>query len=220
MRIIAFCGPKMSGKDTAAEGLFKQNKGDTGFYFRKASFAAGVKGICLDFFHWSFDQMDDGEFKETPIPYWPGGPVMEPRWAMMDIANFLRDKYGPDVHAQRWEADCILHDRVGTAHVCTDLRFPNELEYMRKHDALVIYIERPGAEEKLANAQATGDSMALNPSEQHYAILRAYAEQHGVVIHNDEGIPHLQGKVQACVTNRLGHWTYWEAKDREDTISE
>lgn len=216
IRVIAFCGPKTCGKDTAASALFKQNDIDEKkFYFRRAPFAEGVKNVCREFFGWTLEQMDDSAFKETAIPFWPGGPVMAPRWPMMDIANFLRDKYGPDIHAQRWQRQAEIFNAPGIAHVVTDLRFPNELEFMRANNALVIYVHREEAEQALEKAQAAGDSMALNPSEAHYTILRRYAEDYGVVIHNDGQIHELQHKAVACVNNRLGHWKYWEATDME-----
>ena len=79
MRIIAFCGPKGCGKDTAAKVLFEKNEYrdiyNTGKrLFRHSPMAEGVKNVCEDFFGWDMYDMSRMDFKETPIEYWPGGP--------------------------------------------------------------------------------------------------------------------------------------------------
>ena len=221
MRIIAFCGPKSSGKDTAAKTLFRHNEGYRKELFLHCPMAEGVKNICSDFFGWSFEQMQDFDFKETPIELWPNGPVMAARWPMMDIANWLRDKYGGAIHAERWARrvsqaeEAKLNSRDGTgwgAYVTTDLRFPEELDTFQRiadNNLLVIYVERATSESALAEKQQAGDAMALNPSEAHYAMLKEYAQTHGVVIHNNQHIENLSNEVNNAVKNFFGHWQYW-----------
>lgn len=219
MRVIAFCGPKTCGKDTAANALYDQNYPKApNIYFRQASFAEGVKNVCQEFFGWDHAQMAESTFKETPIPLWASGPEMAPRWPMMDIANWLREKYGFDIHAQRWERQAFTYDTPGIAHVVTDLRFPNELAYMKKHDAFVIYVKRDQAEEALKSAKAKGDAMALNPSEAHYDLLIQYARNHGRVIENNTTITDLHAQVQNAVKERFQHWGYWEAADMQTQV--
>lgn len=222
MRVIAFCGPKESGKDTAAKCLFKHNEGYGLPLFRKAMFAAGVKNEGTDYFGWTEEQMDDPVFKETPIELWPGGPVMEPRWFMMDEANHKRDKIHREIHARRWERHCKIHYRWG-AHVVTDLRFPDEeipairragslapgminMHEDRRFKSLIIYISRQEAEEKLRAAKEAGDSKALNPSEAYYDRLVREAD---FIIPNNGTIHELNNAVNGIVHNTFGHWKYW-----------
>lgn len=215
MRVIAFCGPKGCGKDTAASVLFKHNLSAHGVnpYFCKASFAAGVKNFCTEFFGWTITEMDDLSFKETPRELWAGGPTIEPRRVMQDVANWLRDQYGPDVHVQRWlmQAGHSVYKHYG-AHVITDLRFPNELAMLERlgKDALVVYIQRPEAETQLKALRASGDTMATNVSESHYDKLFGYAASGGAVIVNNGGLHKLEAEVHAVVANHFGHWKYWD----------
>lgn len=207
MRVIAFSGPKTCGKDTAAKCLFKHNTGDGRNYFHHLQMAGGVKGICREMFGYTTAQMEDAVLKETPTETWPH---LEPRWPMMDIANWLRDKYGNDVHCRRWERLANTLEDWG-AIVVTDLRFPEELEMFSRLGALVIYVERSEAEKALASKQAAGDAKALNPSEAHYALIKAYAQEHGAVINNDASIHNLHNNVNSAVRMRFGHWSHWGA---------
>lgn len=215
MRLIAFCGPKSCGKDTAAKKLFTLNDERGQHLFRRAPMAEGVKNICHDFFGWSYDSMDEMEFKETKREWWPNGPVLEPRWAMMDIANWLRDKYGGEIHAERWAHHTLQIYAYWGAHVVTDMRFPEELQVFERVGGsgfLPIYVERPEAEEALTTKQQAGDQMALNPSEAHYTMLRQYCKDNGAVIHNNRTIEHLHAEVASVVCNKFTHWQYWKVK--------
>jgi dephospho-CoA kinase len=209
MRIIAFTGPKLSGKDTAAKCLFKHNIGDRRQYFRKAMFAQGVKNYANDYFGWTPEQMDGPVFKESQIALWEGGPVIEPRWFMMDEANGLRDRYHREIHARRWERHCNLNPEWG-AHVATDLRFPDEevpaIRRAGTTGSLIIYIQRDEAEAALKGAQEAGDAKALNPSEIHYARLKELAD---IVITNNAQIHDLHNAVNSAVHLKFGHWVHW-----------
>lgn len=208
-RIIALTGPKTCGKDTLAKVLLRQDWNKDNYYtpyFKKTPMASGVKNICELVFGWPLQQQDDPLFKETVLEEWP---MIEPRWAMMDIANFMRDKYGPDVwvHAlQRYIQKLEEVDRHG-AYIITDLRFPNELAWLKKNpNALVIYVHRTEAEEKLAAAQAAGDPKALNPSEAHYEEMRTGAD---AVLTNDAEIYKAQNNLVYAVREKFNHWIHW-----------
>lgn len=216
MRIVAFAGPKTCGKDTAASALFNQEAVSTEYVFRNAKLAEGVKNICAEMFGYTTAQMEDSVLKETKTDTYP---YIEPRWPMMDIANWLRDKYGADVHCQRWERIARISEeraldlRMGLCHVVTDLRFPEELTMFKRLNAFIIYVEREEAEQALASKQSAGDAMALNPSEAHYAAIKDAAN---VVLHNNGTIAQLQAEVLNLVKLQFGHWQYWAQKDQEE----
>lgn len=202
-RIIAFSGPKYSGKDTAASTLFEQNRASFNpCAFARTPMAAGVKNICKEVFGYSNALMEDPVLKEQPTASWPN---VAPRWPMMDIANWMRDKYGGDVWVQRNKRIIADIDEVMPhwAYVVTDWRFPEETEWLQEAGALMIYISRPEAEAKLAAQQAEGDAMALNPSESHYASTRAAAH---VVLSNDTEIHNLRNASLGAVRNHFGFW--------------
>jgi hypothetical protein len=208
MRIIALCGPKTCGKDTMAQGLLKQNSQVPGKYiplFKRTPFAEGPKTICHQVFGWSYEDMEKPEFKETVLDVWP---YCEPRWPVMDIANWMRDKYGPDVWVN------VLNNRLAEierterhgAYVITDLRFPNELTWLKEMGALVIYVNREEAEQALEEAKAAGDPKALNPSEAHYEMLRVSADY----VLDNNGSPYQgQHKLMDFVSAKFDHWVYW-----------
>lgn len=206
MRIIAFTGPKTCGKDTAAAGLLNlRTDDDLLSCFRRENFAFGVKTICHDVFGWDFNDMDDPVFKETMRTEWP---YCMPRQPMMDIANWMRDKYGPDVWVKTLEQrlKAYAHTKDYIAIVTTDLRFPNELDWLKRQDALIIYVERPEAEMSLTRAKAEGDPIALNPSESFYHEMRIGSN---ALVRNDGTIPQLHGQVLSLVQEKFGHWKYW-----------
>lgn len=207
MRIVAFSGPKYCGKDTAAKGLFDLRANQTHNIFRLAKMAEGVKSICREAFGYTDDMLEDPVLKEVKTESFP---YIEPRWAMMDIANWFRDQYGGDVWVQRWERVALEADEHFACHVMTDLRFPEELEMLQKHKALIIYIHRQEAEDVLAAKQGAGDAMALNPSEAHYKLIRENAT---ATVYNDGTIERLHTQVQAVVQNYYGHWNYWGAQE-------
>ena len=208
-RIIAFTGPKTCGKDTMSKALLRQNKNsvlDKEFpFFAHTPFALGVKTICHQVFGWSFENMEQAVFKETVLEEWP---MCEPRWPMMDIANWMRDKYGPDVWVRTLARRLETFEAVDPhgAYVITDLRFPNEIEWLKKQGALILYVERDEAEEKLAKAKAAGDAKALNQSEAHYDLMRKEADY---IVDNNQEIHHAQKDVMNLIRKRFGHWVHW-----------
>lgn len=206
MRVVAFCGPKYCGKDTAAKGLLNLPINLTHDVFRLAKMAEGVKSICREAFGYDDDLLEDPVLKETKTETYP---FIEPRWAMMDIANWFRDHYSPDVWCQRWERVALEADPYWACHVMTDMRFPEELAMIQRLGGLVIYIHRQEAEDALSAKQGAGDAMALNPSEAHYKLLRESAE---ATIYNDTSIEHLHSQVQSIVRNRYGFWNEWGAE--------
>jgi hypothetical protein len=209
LRIIGFTAPKYGGKDTAAKGLLTAGDGYIGAdhmlrgRFRRAPMAEGVKNICREVFGWDDSLLEDPVLKETKLDVWPN---CEPRWPMMDIANWMRDKYSGYVWPNRWERVALQVNNPFIAHVITDVRFPEELELIQKYNGLLIYVVRDEAEEALKKKQAGGDAMALNPSEAHYDLMRGSATH---IVDNNGTIGRLHGEVQAIVRNRFGYWGHW-----------
>lgn len=204
LRIIALCGPKYCGKDTAAKGLLGLNDKHKKYLFRRAPMAEGVKRIVTEVFGIPEEVYEDPVLKET---VWPNYPNVEPRWLLMDIANWMRDKYGGDVWPNRWERIALEPYNEGYgAHVITDCRFPEEVEMIRRHKGLIVYVHRQSAEDALHAGQKAGNAMALNPSEAHYARLREEAD---VILVNDGPVEQLHNQLLSIVRNRYDYWNYW-----------
>lgn len=213
MRIVAFSGPKYCGKDTAAKGLISLNAAHRLALFRRAPFAEGVKNICREAFGYTDDELEDPILKETKTDFYP---FIEPRWPMMDIANWMREKYGGDVWVRRWNRVAEENAEYWAAHVITDHRFPEELEYLQKMNACIIYVEREEAEEALRLKRESGNAMALNASEAHYALIRENAT---AIIQNDSTIAHLHNQAQSIVRNHFGYWDSWSADELPELVT-
>lgn len=205
-RIIALSGPKYSGKDTAASSLLglRSLPEKREFVFCRMPFAAGVKNICQEVFGWDPHLLEDPVLKETPTVDWPH---TEPRWPMMDIANWMRDKYGGDVWVRRnaRRINEIHTSRPYWAYVITDWRFPEETEWLQSlgSSALKVYVQRDEAEAKLHAAQQGGNEMALNPSEMHYANTKAAAD---IILDNNGAIHIMQNNMMQEVRKHFGYW--------------
>jgi predicted kinase len=134
-RIVAFSGPAGSGKTTAAKHLV------TDHGYRRIRFADPIKDMLRDF-GLTFDQID-GPLKETPCDLLCG---KTPRRAMQLLGDeYGRQLIGNDIWVRAWERrfeEAMLWSS-DTRIVVDDLRYPNELDVLLRHDALIIRVHRP-----------------------------------------------------------------------------
>jgi len=134
--IVAFCGKKRSGKDTAAEAI--ESLG-----YRPIAFADPIKETCRAVFQFDDDQID-GSKKSERDEFWK----FSPRWAMQMVGTDLfRDGIDEDVWVKSLlrRIDGSNHDKFAV----TDVRFPNEVRHLMKAGARMVYIERPETEPEL-----------------------------------------------------------------------
>ena len=129
-QIVAFCGKKRSGKDTAGYALAPLG-------YHPIAFADPIKNTCQTVFQWD-DEHVRGEKKEEVDPFWE----FSPRWAMQTIGTELfRDGIDEDVWVKSLLAriDKSNHDKFAV----TDVRFPNEVNHLQRAGANLVYIKRP-----------------------------------------------------------------------------
>jgi hypothetical protein len=145
VNIIGLVGFIGSGKGTVGD-ILEQN----GYW--KESFAAGVKDTTAQMFNWDRYLLEgDTEysriFRETPCPYWSAkfGRDFTPREALQRIGT----EVGRDVfHSDFWVMD--LEKRLqdpfyyesGDKFVITDVRFPNEIEWIKKQGGKIYEVQR------------------------------------------------------------------------------
>jgi hypothetical protein len=160
MKIIAFVGPKFSGKDTSADLLESQGRSQG-----KIAFAGPLKELCANVFDVDLDLFYRPELKEAlfrePIvlttnklldvfdaacEYVPaladndinlgglvGRTVTTPRDLLQVVGtDFIRNELLADFHVRAAFSDAFTAgmDKNGT-YCVTDARFPNELEFLR-----------------------------------------------------------------------------------------
>lgn len=205
-RIIAFTGPKGSGKDTAASALLSRNSLSNKDMFQKMAFADTVKAITMMAFDLTLDQVESAEQKETPLQQYPQGQT--PRAILQDTANWYRERFGQDVWVEAWKRN-YYHSTTGCV-IVTDLRFPNEAKLLLDLGAQIIYVGNKKAEDSLDAAKAEGDSLANNVSESHYTYLFRIATD---ILHNNGSLEELFKNTHDVVVQRWGHWDAWDCED-------
>jgi len=131
--IVAFCGKKRSGKDTAGDAAASLG-------YMPIAFADPIKEICQVVFEFTDEQVY-GSKKGEIDEFWD----FSPRWAMQTIGTeMFRDHIGDDVWVKSLltRIDHSNHDKFAV----TDVRFPNEVDHLQRAGAEIVYIRRPKVE--------------------------------------------------------------------------
>jgi len=132
--MIGICGPKGSGKSTAAWILANR------FRFVRHRFAGPLKEALKAGFGLS-DRHVDGDLKEVPTPLLNG---RTPRHAMMTMGTeWGRNMIDKDIWLTAWR-----NTMPDSKFICVDdVRFPNEIEMLRNdYGAKIVRLTRPGYE--------------------------------------------------------------------------
>ncbi len=155
MTIIGLCGYKGSGKDTVADYLV-QNYDN----FLKISFADFIRNALKVLFDWDDDNFSP-ERKEIEDLYWG----VTPRKMCQEIGTeFLRlhckdiisqdfklpngENYKGTFHIKRINKEVIniLNSNSKTNIIFSDIRFQDELDYVKKIGGKVLKVKRDGIE--------------------------------------------------------------------------
>lgn len=207
-RIIAFSGPKKSGKDTAARYLFARNSFGVGNYFKQLNFADTLKRACMEMFGLSLEEVSDPILKETVLDRWPH---TTPRQLLQDVAKLMRTFYGGRIWVDRWCGR--MDDRFRNALefvqcvVVTDLRHPEELEELQKRKAKIVYVQNDVVDAQLRQERAAGDALSSDVSESHYAMMRAAADH---ILFNNGSITELHSNMRTCTKELFPDWKDWQ----------
>lgn len=131
MVIVAISGKRRSGKSFLG-GLLSQEYG-----FKIVSLAAPLKAMVRDLFGLTVAQTD-GDLKEV----YDDKIGMTPRELMIKFGGFCRE-VDKDFWIRRLFDQIKLRPQAQMGrYVITDLRFKNELDWMRRHNALLVRLER------------------------------------------------------------------------------
>ena len=139
--IIGFVGFIGSGKGTAGDILAENG------YIRE-SFAKGVKDTCSTMFGWprhllEGDTEESRQFREIPDSYWTEkmGRDFSPREALQKMGT----EVGRNVfHSDFWilQMQRRLEEKNNNRYVITDVRFPNEINWIHKMGGKVYEVHR------------------------------------------------------------------------------
>ena len=135
--LVGFIG---SGKGTAGDILSEMG-------YAKESFAKGVKDTASVMFGWDRkllegDTEESRKWRETPDKYWSFkfGRDFTPREALQKMGTEVgRDVFHKDFWVFELENRLMFHD---TPVVVTDVRFPNEIDWIHSIGGKVIEIQR------------------------------------------------------------------------------
>ena len=135
--VLGFIG---SGKGTAGDILSEMG-------FESLSFAGAVKDVTAVMFHWPRELLEGntGEsrtWREQPDKFWSKkfGKDFTPRLAL----QLMGTEVGRDIfHENFWVLNLENKMRdTDKNYVITDVRFPNEMEFVHKQGGILIEVQR------------------------------------------------------------------------------
>lgn len=135
--LVGFIG---SGKGAAGDILCE-------YGYRKESFASGVKDVACIMFNWprkmlEGDTEESRQWRETPDEFWSKrfGRDFTPREALQKMGTEVgRDVFHEDFWVLQMESRMRFYD---DPIVITDVRFPNEINWIRKIGGKVYEVQR------------------------------------------------------------------------------
>ena len=151
MQLIGLSGAARSGKDTVGGYLVEKHN------VKRYAFADPLKRACSEMFGIPLEDFHSDDKKEVVNEFWGFSP--------RQIAQLLgteggRQLFREDLWTKRAELAYLQH-KADIEHilpqtfgnidgaagmVITDVRFPNEAEWIKNAGGIVIHIERPGAD--------------------------------------------------------------------------
>jgi hypothetical protein len=140
MAIIGLLGFIGSGKDTVSDILVE----DHGFI--KESFAGSVKDAVSTIFGWDRsllegDTEESRNFRETPDAWWSdkfGAPVTPRNILQLMGTESCRNVFHTDI----WIFATQRRICIGKNYVISDVRFPNEMHFIRSMGGKIIRVSR------------------------------------------------------------------------------
>lgn len=130
-KLIAFCGYKGSGKNTAAKAIGRRVE---------MSFAGPLKNVCQGVFDLSYEELNDPVLKEQKLDRWP---FQSPRQIIQTVGTDMFRTHYHDVWLQKFRRDAELNLTFCDQVVVTDLRFQNEEALIRELGGMIIRVHRP-----------------------------------------------------------------------------
>jgi len=209
--IVGISGFIGCGKGTVADQLTNE------YGFRKDSFAASLKDACAVLFDWprhliEGDTKESREWREQIDTWWAEKlniPNFSPRLALQLIGtDTLRNHFNPGIWFMTVENR--IRKNPDQHVVISDVRFPNEIQFIKDHNGILINISRgplPVWYETALMANK-GNSLAKE------AMIKTYSSAHAsewswigakfdFVINNDSTIEFLDTQIKEIIAKIL-----------------
>lgn len=138
--LVGICGKAGSGKDTIGDYLIKKYK------FKKIALADPIKRLVKDVFVLEDHTVYDRIAREKSLKNWP-------KWSVRKLLQFIgTELFRENIDDEIWVKSLwyrIAKDKK-TNYVVSDIRFPNELDFFKKHakkgEFLSIKVIREGCD--------------------------------------------------------------------------
>lgn len=215
MAIIGIYGFIGSGKGTVAD-ILVENYG-----YQREAFANPVKDVVSTIFGWprqllEGDTKESRDFRETPCPIWSKllQKDFSPRYAL----QLMGTEAGREVfHEDLWLF--ALGRRIGAYGaqqslgnvVISDVRFPNEIRYIRSLGGRLIRVKRGSEPEFYATALEDNmapsnaySQMSMEFPNVHYSEWAWIGQEPDYLIENDSTLDDLKLQVQKIIHDMKG----------------
>jgi hypothetical protein len=147
-QVIGITGRKYNGKDTTANYICEK------YGYKQLAFAGPLKDICGKLFGFNDEQLH-GSLKETPDDSWFD---LTPRQVLQFVGtdlfrnhmSELNERFGQDfwLLCAKNYMDRELLKNPDTVFVISDVRFPNEVDFVRKLNGIVFRVKRKSVNKK------------------------------------------------------------------------
>jgi len=136
--LVGICGKAGAGKDTIGDYLIEK------YGFKKISLADPLKKVVKEAFVLDDHTVYDREAREKELERWPG-------WSVRKLLQYVgTELFREHIDNAIWVKNLwykISDDRENN-YVVTDIRFPNELEFLERHaqdgDFISLRVVRKG----------------------------------------------------------------------------
>jgi len=138
--MIGIIGKKYSGKDTVADIICKLHPD-----YIKLAFADTLKDTCMSLFGFTHDQVYND--KETIDSNWNITPREVLQFVGTELVRNNMNKLLPDIGDNFWiktiDVKAKLAIQNGKKIIISDVRFENEVNYIKQNGGIIIKVTRP-----------------------------------------------------------------------------
>lgn len=160
--LVGVVGLIGSGKNTAGDVLVER------YGYRRDSFARTLKDVTAALFNWDRELLEGDteasrEYRETVDRRWSDmlGFDITPRYALQYLGT---EVFRDNLHSEIWlHTVKNRYEENGYAKtVITDVRFPNEMQFIRSQGGQILFVERGERPEYWYEARVNPGQMTID----------------------------------------------------------
>lgn len=208
--ILGLCGFIGSGKGTAADILVQK------YGFKKISFADSLKDCVSVVFGWDRkllegDTEDSRLFRERIDPFWSEkfGRDISERFDKNITPRYILQIVGTEVMRDSLLDQIWIHSlenkiQMGVNYVIPDVRFKNEIQFLKSKKAKIIEIVRPPSppwrQDAWIQNKFGGSMMEAKYPDVHLSEWDWVGDDIEYVIQNDKSVKELEENIKKALT--------------------